>query len=63
MHDKALRLDLIDQLDFKPRVDAVEIGVSVEDDVVTLTGHAPTCSDKATAPKIVQSVSLGTHER
>ncbi|MCZ7656837.1 MAG: BON domain-containing protein [Xanthobacteraceae bacterium] len=39
MDDKELRQHVIDELDFEPSIDATHIGVTVDDGVVTLTGH------------------------
>ncbi len=56
MTDKELRLDIIDQLDFEPSIDAAEIGVAVDQGVVTLTGHVRSYSDKITTLDIVENV-------
>lgn len=56
MLDKELRLDIIDELDFEPSIDAAHIGVAVDDGVVVLTGHVPTLSEKRTTMDIVESI-------
>jgi osmotically-inducible protein OsmY len=56
MNDKKLRLDIIDELDFEPSIDSADIGVSVEDGVVTLTGHVPTYAQRTTAENVVRRV-------
>ncbi|MCD1627708.1 BON domain-containing protein [Seohaeicola saemankumensis] len=56
MTDKQLRLDIIEELDFEPSIDAAEIGVAVDQGVVTLTGHVRSYSDKITAMDIVENV-------
>lgn len=56
MTDKQLRLDIIDELDFEPSIDAADIGVAVDQGVVTLTGHVRSYSDKITAIGIVEDV-------
>lgn len=56
MTDKQLRLDIIDELDFEPSIDAADIGVAVDQGVVTLTGHVRSYSDKITALEIVETV-------
>lgn len=56
MTDKQLRLDIIDELDFEPSIDAADIGVAVDQGVVTLTGHVRSYSDKVTALDIVENV-------
>ena len=56
MNDSSLQQDIIDELDFEPSVDAAHVGVAVENGVVTLTGHVPTYSQKATIERIVRRV-------
>ncbi|WP_440981958.1 BON domain-containing protein [Shinella sumterensis] len=56
MTDKTLRQDILDELDFEPSIDAANIGVAVEDGVVTLTGHVPTYSQKLTVEDVVRRV-------
>ena len=56
MADKQLRLDIIDELDFEPSIDAADIGVVVDQGVVTLTGHVRSYSDKITTLDIVENV-------
>jgi len=56
MTDKQLRLDIIDELDFEPSIDAADIGVAVEQGVVTLTGHVRSYDEKLTAMDIVENV-------
>ncbi len=56
MDDKQLRQEIIDELDFEPRIDAADIGVAVEDGVATLTGHVRVYNEKVTAIKVVESV-------
>lgn len=56
MTDKQLRLDIIDELDFEPSIDAADIGVAVDQGVVTLTGHVRSYSDKLTTLDIVENV-------
>lgn len=57
MDDSALRQDIIDELDFEPSVDAANIGVAVEDGVVTLSGHVPTYAQKVTVEDVVRRVT------
>ena len=40
MTDSQLRQDIIDELEFDPSLDAAHIGVAVDRNVVSLTGHA-----------------------
>jgi osmotically-inducible protein OsmY len=56
MEDINLRQDIIDELEFEPSIDAADIGVAVENGVVTLTGHVPTYHQRATAEDIVRRV-------
>ena len=49
MNDKQLRQNVIDELDFEPSIDAANIGVAVDDGVVTLTGHASSYAAKIAA--------------
>ena len=49
MNDKQLRQNVIDELDFEPSIDAANIGVAVDDGVVTLTGHASSYAVKIAA--------------
>ncbi len=53
MSDIKLRQDILDELEFEPSIDAADIGVTVEDGVVTLTGHVPTYAQKVTVEKAV----------
>jgi osmotically-inducible protein OsmY len=56
MSDKSLRQAIIDELDFDPAVDGAHIGVAVEDDVVTLTGHVGSYAEKIAAERAVKRV-------
>ena len=56
MNDKELRQEIIDELDFEPRIDAADIGVAVEDGVATLTGHVRVYNEKVTAIKVVEGI-------
>jgi osmotically-inducible protein OsmY len=49
-------MDIIDELDFEPSIDAADIGVAVDEGIVTLTGHVRSYSEKLTAIDIVESV-------
>jgi hyperosmotically inducible protein len=46
MTDSQLRQDIIDELDFDPSFSGEHIGVSVDKDVVTLTGHVESYAEK-----------------
>jgi osmotically-inducible protein OsmY len=56
MTDANLRQDIIDELDFEPRVNAAHIGVAVENGVVTLSGHVGSCAEKLAAEKAAKRV-------
>jgi osmotically-inducible protein OsmY len=56
MGDKELRLDILEELDMEPSIDAADIGVAVDGQVVTLTGHVRTFSDKVTVRDIVEGI-------
>lgn len=56
MNDRALRQNIVDELDFEPSIDAAQIGVAVERGVVTLTGHVATYAEKVTAEDVVWRV-------
>lgn len=56
MGDIVLRQDVLDELEFEPRIDAAHIGVAVEKGVVTLTGHVATYAEKLAAERAVQRV-------
>lgn len=49
MSDLTLRQDVLDELEFEPSVNAAHIGVVVDKNVVTLTGHTMTYTEKTTA--------------
>lgn len=56
MGDKLIRQDVIDELDFEPSIDAANIGVAVENGIVTLTGHVGTYAQRVAAEKAVRRV-------
>ena len=51
MNDRLLRQDVIDELDFDPSIASANIGVAVENGVVSLSGHVPTYNQKLAAEK------------
>jgi osmotically-inducible protein OsmY len=55
--DSQLQNDVMDELKWEPRVTANEIGVSVADGVVTLTGTVPTYAEKKAAERAAQRVT------
>lgn len=54
--DHQLREDVLDELEFEPRVNAAHIGVGVNAGVVTLTGWVPSYAEKAAAERAVWRV-------
>jgi osmotically-inducible protein OsmY len=54
--NKQLRQDVLDELDFEPSVKATNIGVAVENDVVTLTGHVSSYAERFAAEQAVRRV-------
>lgn len=56
MEDKVLRQFIIDELDFEPSIDAANIGVAVENGIVTLTGHVASYVQKIAAERAVQRI-------
>jgi osmotically-inducible protein OsmY len=54
--DKELQHDVQDELRWDPRVDAAEIGVTVEDGVVTLSGHVVDYAQKQAAVRAAKRV-------
>lgn len=56
MDDKVLRQRVVDALDWEPAVDAARVGVTVENGIVTLTGHVPNFAQKTVAEGLVRRV-------
>lgn len=56
IEDADLRQLVEEELEFEPSIDAADIGVAVEEGVVTLTGHVPTYAQKRTAERVVAGV-------
>lgn len=54
MNDNTLRQNIIDELEFDPSIDSANIGVAVDDGIVTLAGHVVTYGQKAAAEDIVR---------
>ncbi|MEN6561613.1 MAG: BON domain-containing protein [Acidobacteriota bacterium] len=55
--DKELQTDVMNELDWEPRVDPAEIGVAVKDGIVTLSGHVDTYPEKWAAERAAGRVS------
>lgn len=56
MGDKLIRQNVIDELDFDPSINAANIGVAVENGIVTLTGHVGSYTERVAAEKAAQKV-------
>ncbi len=53
MNDTSLKQHILDELEFQPEIDANDIGVTVENGIVTLTGHVPNYSRKLAVERAV----------
>jgi hyperosmotically inducible protein len=60
MNELRLRDDILDELAYEPVVDAAHIGVAVDQNVVTLTGHVSSYAQKLAAIAAVRRVK-GVH--
>jgi osmotically-inducible protein OsmY len=60
MSELKLRDDILDELAYEPIVDPAHIGVAVDQDVVTLTGHVASYAQKLAAISAVRRVK-GVH--
>jgi len=56
MDDKLIRQHVMEELEYEPSINAEQIGVSVEDGVVTLTGHVTSYRQKLEAQAAAQRV-------
>ncbi|MHB2205272.1 BON domain-containing protein [Methylobacterium sp. CM6257] len=56
MSDKTIQQHVIDELAFDPRIDAANIGVTVDDGVVTLSGHVDSYSERYNAEQAAKRV-------
>lgn len=56
MDDITLRQNILDELEFEPKVDAAEIGVTARGGVITLTGRVGTYAEKDAAEKAARRV-------
>jgi osmotically-inducible protein OsmY len=56
MTDKGLRDDILAELDWEPGIDSTDLGVLVDDGVVTLTGHVPSYAQRLLAELTVRRV-------
>ncbi|MBD9649909.1 BON domain-containing protein (plasmid) [Ensifer sp. PDNC004] len=56
MNDNSLRQDILDELDYEPSLDAANIGVTVENGIVTLTGHVHSFAEKHAAEQVARRI-------
>lgn len=56
MSDLNLRKAILEELEFQPDIDAAHIGVSVENGVVTLSGHVKNYGQKVSAERAVKAI-------
>jgi osmotically-inducible protein OsmY len=56
MRDLDLRQNIVDELEFEPSIDAANIGVAVENGIVTLTGHVASYIEKTAVETAVKRV-------
>lgn len=56
MSNLSLRDAILEELEFQPHINAANIGVAVENGVVTLTGHVDSYDQKISAERAVKSV-------
>lgn len=54
--DALLKQNVLDELEFEPRVNAVHIGVSAENGVISLFGHVASYAEKIAAEEAVRRV-------
>lgn len=54
--DKSLKTRIDEELDWEPSIDAADIGVAVEDGIVTLSGHVATYAQKIRAEEVTKRV-------
>jgi hyperosmotically inducible protein len=60
MTDSQLRQDIVDEFDFDPAFDGEHIGVAVDSNVVSLTGHVTSYAQKVAAIAAARRVK-GVH--
>lgn len=56
MGDLKLRQDILNELEFEPSVNAAHVGVSVDNGIVTLTGHVSSYPEELAVVQAVQRV-------
>lgn len=56
MDDKTVHQHVLDELEYAPMIDPAQIGVTVENGIVTLTGHVRNYAEKSIAERIALRV-------
>ncbi|CAI8978744.1 hyperosmotically inducible periplasmic protein [Pseudomonas sp. IT-P253] len=56
MSDLSLRKTILEELEFQPEIDAANIGVTVNNGVVTLSGHVSSYAQKISAERAVKGI-------
>lgn len=56
MNDLSLRKTILEELEFKPEIDAASIGVAVDNGIVTLSGHVNSYAQKVSAERAVKGI-------
>ncbi|GJE12247.1 MULTISPECIES: BON domain-containing protein [Methylobacterium] len=56
MDDITVRRHVLDELEYAPMIDAAQIGVTVENGIVTLTGHVRNYAERGIAERVVLRV-------
>lgn len=56
MSDLDLRKAILEELEFQPDINAANIGVSVDNGVVTLSGHVNSLAQKVSAERAIKSI-------
>jgi osmotically-inducible protein OsmY len=54
--DLKLQRDILDELEWEPSINPAEIGITVEDGIVTLTGHVDSLPEKWTAGRVARRI-------
>lgn len=56
MDDITVRRHVLDELDYAPMIDAAQVGVTVENGIVTLSGHVRTYAERGLAERLTRRV-------
>lgn len=56
MDDITVRRHVLDELDYAPMIDAAQVGVTVENGIVTLCGHVRTYAERGIAERVTRRV-------